>query len=299
MAALINIPPATPVDQGYREIDPLSPMMTTGWRTWFNRAFELFVGLTESGTTAQRPTRGLWIGRQYFDTDLDQQLVWNGTVWIAGGGAPPTTLTGDVTGAGTGTIATTIAADAVTYAKMQNVSTNNRLLGRATAGAGNPEEVTLGKYLTYTGTTLNVTNVYGQLIINTSNFQTINATWTPIVGYNAAFAAAQGVTQNAAAGTLTLLSAGQYMLTVSGAIAFTSSNGGRVFSIRVFNTTDSAVAAGPIRVFVGRDIAGANVAIMALFDVAGTNKALRLEVGNGDTFAACSIEDFSYALQSI
>lgn len=46
--------------------------------------------------------------------------------------------------------------DAVTYAKIQNVSTNNRLLGRATAGAGDVEEITLGTGLSFTGTTLNV-----------------------------------------------------------------------------------------------------------------------------------------------
>lgn len=43
----------------------------------------------------------------------------------------------------------------VTYAKIQNVSTNNRILGRATAGAGVLEELTLGTNLSITGTTLN------------------------------------------------------------------------------------------------------------------------------------------------
>ena len=52
------------------------------------------------------------------------------------------TLTNDVTGSGTGTFATTIANDAVTYAKMQNVSATDRLLGRQSAGAGDVEEIT-------------------------------------------------------------------------------------------------------------------------------------------------------------
>lgn len=52
------------------------------------------------------------------------------------------TLTGDVTGSGTGSFAATIANDAVTYAKMQNVSATDRLLGRSTAGAGDVEEIT-------------------------------------------------------------------------------------------------------------------------------------------------------------
>ena len=39
-----------------------------------------------------------------------------------------------------------INASQVTYAKIQNVSTNNRLLGRATAGAGVVEEIHAGSY---------------------------------------------------------------------------------------------------------------------------------------------------------
>jgi hypothetical protein len=48
---------------------------------------------------------------------------------------------GDVTVSGSGT-AITIDDDAVTYAKIQNVSESNRLLGRSSAGAGNVEEIT-------------------------------------------------------------------------------------------------------------------------------------------------------------
>ncbi len=47
------------------------------------------------------------------------------------------THTGDVTGA----TALTIANDAVTYAKMQNVSATDRLLGRSTIGSGDVEEI--------------------------------------------------------------------------------------------------------------------------------------------------------------
>lgn len=63
-------------------------------------------------------------------------------------------LTGDVTAAADAN-ATTIANDAVTYAKMQNVSAASRLLGRGSAaGAGDPEEITLGAGLAMSTTTL-------------------------------------------------------------------------------------------------------------------------------------------------
>jgi hypothetical protein len=60
------------------------------------------------------------------------------------------THTGDVTGA---TILS-ISNDAVTYAKMQNVSAASRLLGRGDSGSGDVQEITLGSGLTMTGTTL-------------------------------------------------------------------------------------------------------------------------------------------------
>ncbi len=50
-------------------------------------------------------------------------------------------LTGDVT-ASAGSNTTTIPNDTVTYAKIQNVSATDKVLGRSTAGAGDIEEIT-------------------------------------------------------------------------------------------------------------------------------------------------------------
>ena len=50
-------------------------------------------------------------------------------------------LTGDVTGTGTGSFAATIANDAVTFAKIQNIATDT-LIGRSTSGTGDPEAIT-------------------------------------------------------------------------------------------------------------------------------------------------------------
>jgi hypothetical protein len=73
------------------------------------------------------------------DTDVSAEasgniLIYDGDTW------DNDAVSGDATLATGGAI--TIAADAVTYAKMQDVTTTNRLLGRDSAGAGVIEEIT-------------------------------------------------------------------------------------------------------------------------------------------------------------
>ena len=60
---------------------------------------------------------------------------------------------GDITVTSSGSI-WTIDSGSVTYAKIQNVTTSSVLLGRATTGAGNIEEIILGSGLTISGSTI-------------------------------------------------------------------------------------------------------------------------------------------------
>jgi len=60
--------------------------------------------------------------------------------------------TGDVTSAA-GSVALAIANNAVTYAKMQDVSATQRAIGRNSAGAGDPQEVTASQILDWVSST--------------------------------------------------------------------------------------------------------------------------------------------------
>jgi hypothetical protein len=108
------------------------------------------------GTRAAQPGAGTVAeGTLYYVTDEGVTEQSRASAWVtytdtSGNGI--TQLTGDVTaGPGTGSQAATIANDAVTYAKIQNISATSRILGRRTAGAGDVEENTLTQILDFVG----------------------------------------------------------------------------------------------------------------------------------------------------
>lgn len=106
---------------------------------------------TNAGRTAITPAEG----EPIFTTDTKSLFIGDGTtaggILITGGVSDGDK--GDITVSGGGATFT-IDNDAVTYAKMQNVSATSRLLGRASSGAGDVEEIIIGSGLSLTGTTL-------------------------------------------------------------------------------------------------------------------------------------------------
>ncbi len=76
--ALINPVPATNVEA----------VIGNGWQAFFQSVYTICFALTQSGTTANRPTKLLWVGRTYFDTSLGIPIWYKGPGWVnASGGA--------------------------------------------------------------------------------------------------------------------------------------------------------------------------------------------------------------------
>lgn len=66
------------------------------WYQWFALVGNVLLAVTSSGTTGQRPTKFLWVGRNYWNTDIGQMDWWDGAAWVtwgAGGGGAPTNAT--------------------------------------------------------------------------------------------------------------------------------------------------------------------------------------------------------------
>ena len=60
------------------------------WSSWVQRVHNIVISVQQSGTTADRPTKLLWIGRRYFDETAGKPVYLksiNPSVWVDGAGA--------------------------------------------------------------------------------------------------------------------------------------------------------------------------------------------------------------------
>ena len=69
----LNVQPV-PADQPITPPDQDQKVITLPWRTWFQYVREVISALTASGTTTERPTTLLWIGRRFYDTSLNKPV---------------------------------------------------------------------------------------------------------------------------------------------------------------------------------------------------------------------------------
>jgi len=99
---------------------------------------DTYLGAKASAPTLDNDGNALIDGALYFDTTANGLMIYDlgNTVWVAIANYTHPNHSGDVTSTGDG--ATAIAANAVTLAKMADIATAS-LLGRSTAGSGDPE----------------------------------------------------------------------------------------------------------------------------------------------------------------
>jgi hypothetical protein len=61
---------------------PAGPQWSSAWSNWFSQAFLILQASSQSGTTADRPTKGLYVGRTYFDTTIGKPIWYEGPGWV-------------------------------------------------------------------------------------------------------------------------------------------------------------------------------------------------------------------------
>jgi len=64
-------------------ITEASGKLASVWSQWFSRLEYVVKTLTMAGSTSERPTSQLWTGQRYWDSTLNQLVVWNGSQWVS------------------------------------------------------------------------------------------------------------------------------------------------------------------------------------------------------------------------
>lgn len=183
-----------------------------------------------------------------------------------GGDNGITQLTGDVTaGPGDGSQVATISARAVTFAKLQAISTS-RVLGRLTAGSGDVEELTItgsGNVVfsaspTLTGTALAEALTMSGRLINSVNgalsAPAVSFTGTPVVGGTGATTKPLVLFETAGA-TSTGWSTGGTMLGVNAPSGFA----GNILDVQLNGSTRLSVSSGGTLTTGGSIVSGNNI----------------------------------------
>lgn len=66
MSDVLNIPPL----KSQLAVEGSLAAWSQPWANWLMQAYRILFAVSQSGTTAQRPTENLYVGRMYYDTSL-------------------------------------------------------------------------------------------------------------------------------------------------------------------------------------------------------------------------------------
>jgi microcystin-dependent protein len=115
--------PIAPVEYTQQYMD----QVLNALRLYFNQIdnYTQTSSIPSSGTTNQRPLDNLFIGQQYFDTTLNQLLLWNGSAWVAT--TPASSTVSSFSAGSTGLTPNSATSGAITLAG---------ILGIANGGTG-------------------------------------------------------------------------------------------------------------------------------------------------------------------
>lgn len=175
----IFVDPALIASSDYRAIE------TSGGRVIFGGVQGLVI--PRLTTTERNALSSPLNGTIIYNSTTNKFSVRENGAWSEFGAGLSDGDKGDITVSASGAT-WTIDNSAVTYAKMQNVSATNRLLGRSTAGSGVIEEITVGGDITQSGSNFTVvsasTTVAGKVELATNTETTTGSSSTLAVTPN-------------------------------------------------------------------------------------------------------------------
>jgi microcystin-dependent protein len=130
--------PIAPVEYTQQYMD----QVLNALRLYFNQVdnYTQSSAIPDSGTTANRPVNNLFVGQQYFDTTLNQLLLWNGSAWVPS--TPASATVSSFSAGSTGLTPSVATSGAVTLAG---------ILGIGNGGTGLSSVGAAGTVLTSTG----------------------------------------------------------------------------------------------------------------------------------------------------
>jgi len=260
----------------------------TGSETLTNKTLTapVIATISNTGTLTLPTSTDTLVGRATTDTLTNKSIDASQLTGSVAAARMPA-LTGDVT-TSAGAVATTIAANAVTYAKFQQVAAQ-RLVGNATGSTANATGITLGASLTFSGSTLNTVQNIGTG--STPTFSGLNVTTvingiviTDPAGPSATLTLVSGSTlATSGANSITLTSTGTTNVTLptTGTLATVNGSLGNATATTINKVTITTPAtSATLTIANGKTFTASNTVTLTATD------GSTLAIGGGGTLAA-------------